>query len=78
MKIVCANCDLGLKRSECSDIEYTECECRRWIVEVINKRTLSGFEHVLDEALEMVYENKNDLRNNRLSIAKHIISEAIE
>jgi hypothetical protein len=48
------------------------------MIEVINQRTLSGFMHVLDDALEMVYENKNDLRNNRLSMAKHIISEAIE
>ena len=78
MKMVCSNCDLGLKRSECSDIEYAECECRRWIIEVINKRTLSGFMHVLDEALEMVYENKNDLKNNRLRITKYIISEVIE
>lgn len=78
MKMVCANCDLGLKRSECSDIAYTECECRRWMIEVINQRTLSGCMQVLDEALEMVYENKNDLRNNRLRVAEHIIKEAIE
>ena len=66
MKAVCSNCDLGLKRKECSDVEYVECECRRWMIEVINKRTLSGFMHVLDEALEEVYENKNDLKRNKI------------
>ena len=78
MKMVCSNCDLGLKRSECSDIEYTECECRRWIIEIINKRTLSGFMHVLDEALEVVYENKKDLKNKQIRMAEHIIKEVIE
>lgn len=65
MKSVCANCDLGLKRSECTDNEYIECECRRWIIEEINQTTLLGFMHLLDEVLETVYEDKNDLRNNK-------------
>ena len=65
MKSVCANCDLGLKRSECTDKEYTECECRRWIIKEINQTTLLGFMYLLDEVLETVYENKNDLRNKR-------------
>lgn len=66
MKIVCANCDLGLKRSDCSDREYVECECCRWMIEVIKQETLSGFMHVLDDVLEIVYENKNDLKNNKI------------
>lgn len=65
MKSVCANCDLGLKRSECTDKEYTECECRRWIIKEINQTTLHGFMCLLDEVLEIVSENKNDLRNKR-------------
>lgn len=78
MKMVCANCDLGLKRYECSDREYIECECRKWMVEVINQETLTGFMHVLDDALEIVFENKKDLRNNKIRMAEHIIKEVIE
>lgn len=66
MKMVCSNCDLGLKRSDCSDKEYVECECRKWMVEAINQNTLLGFMHILDDALEIVYENKNDLKNNKI------------
>lgn len=72
MKSVCVNCDLGLKRSECTDKEYTECECRRWIIEEINQTTLLNFMHLLDEALEVVYENKNDLRNNEARIIEYL------
>lgn len=78
MKMVCANCDLGLKRSECNDIEYTECECRRWMIEVINQRTLSGFMHVLDEALEEVFENKNDLKNNKIRMITELSRSALD
>ena len=66
MKSVCANCDLGLKRSDCNDKDYIQCECRRWIIETINQETLHGFMHVLNEALEVVYENQNDLKNNKI------------
>ena len=72
MKSVCANCDLELKRSECTDIEYTECECRRWMIEEINQTTLLGFMHLLDEVLETVYENKNDLRNNKARMIEYL------
>jgi hypothetical protein len=36
------------------------------MIEAINRQTLAGFMHVLDEALEEVYENKNDLKNNKI------------
>lgn len=72
MKSVCANCDLGLKRSECTDNEYIECECRRWMIEEINQTTLLGFMHLLDEVLETVYENKNDLRNNKARMIEYL------
>ena len=78
MKMVCSNCDLGLKRSECSDREYIECECRRWMIEVINQETLSGFMHVLDEALEAVYENRNDLNRNKIRMIANISEGLIE
>ena len=78
MKMVCSNCDLGLKRSECTDNEYRECECRRWIVEVINKQTLTGFMHVLDDALEEVFENKNDLKNNKIRMIAKISRGMVE
>lgn len=78
MKSVCANCDLGLKRSECTDKEYTECECRKWIIEEINQTTLLGFMHLLDEVLETVYENKNDLRNNKARMIGFLSKSIIE
>ena len=78
MKSVCTNCDLGLKRSECTDKEYTECECRRWIIKEINQTTLLGFMHLLDEVLETVYENKNDLRNNKARMIKFLSESIIE
>ena len=78
MKSVCANCDLGLKRSECTDKEYSECECRRCIIEEINQTTLLCFMHLLDEALETVYENKNDLRNNKARMIEFLSKSIIE
>lgn len=65
MKTVCSDCDLRLKRSDCTDNEYIECECRRWMIEEINQTNLLGFIHLLNEVLETVYENKNDLKNNK-------------
>lgn len=78
MKSVCANCDLGLKRSKCTDKEYTECECRRWIIKEINQTTLLGFMCLLDEVLEIVYENKNDLRNNKARMIEFLSRGMIE
>ena len=78
MKSVCANCDLGLKRSECTDKEYTECECRRWIIKEINQTTLQGFMCLLDEVLETVSENKNDLRNNKARMIEFLSKSIIE
>lgn len=78
MKSICANCDLGLKRSECTDNEYIECEFRRWIIEEINQTTLLDFMHLLDEVLETVYENKNDLRNNKARMIEFLSRGMIE
>lgn len=69
MKMVCSNCDIGLKRSDCNEYDYIECECRRFIVEQLKNSTLTGFMHVLDEALEKVYENEKDLKNNKIWMA---------
>lgn len=69
MKYVCSNCDLKLKRSDCSEYDYIECECRRWMLEAMKQNTLTGFMHVLDEVLEAVYENEEDLRNNKIWMA---------
>ena len=77
MKYVCSNCDLGLKRSDCSEGDYIDCECRRWLIEELKQTTLTGFMHVLDEALEAVYENENDLRNNKAKIADWLIKGVI-
>ena len=78
MKMVCANCDLGLKRKECTDHEYIECECRRFIIEALNQTTLIGFMHILDDALESVYENENDLKNNKLRMINLLSRGLIE
>lgn len=75
---LCANCDLGLKRSECTDKEYTECECRRWMIKEINQTTLLGFMHLLDKVLETVSENKNDLRNNKARMIEFLSKSIIE
>ena len=61
-----------------TDKEYTECECRRWIIEEINQTTLLGFMHLLDEVLETVYENKNDLRNNKARMIEFLSRRMIE
>lgn len=72
MKTVCSDCDLGLKRADCTEREYVQCECRKWMVEEINQTTLLAFMYILDEALETVYKNKNDLRNNKAMMIKHL------
>lgn len=78
MKSVCANCDLGLKRSECTDNEYIECECRRWMIEEINQSNLLALMYILDEVLETVYENKNDLKNNKARMIEFLSKGLIE
>lgn len=78
MKMVCSNCDLGLKRSECSDREYIECECRRWMIESIKSETLSGFMHVLDDALMAVFDNRNDFKNNKIRMIAELSRGLIE
>ena len=78
MKRVCSNCDLGLKRSNCSDIEYIECECRRWIVEEIKQTNLHHFMHTLDEALEAVYKNKSGLKSNKAKMIAILSKGLIE
>lgn len=76
--MVCSNCDFGLKRSDCTDNEYIECECRRWMIEQFNQTTLLGFMHVLDEILESVYTNKKDLRNNKARMIEFLSKGLLE
>ena len=78
MKSVCSNCDLKRKRSDCSDLEYIDCECRRWMIENMRYTTLLGFMHTIDEALEEVYENKNDLRNIKIRMIEFLSKGLIE
>lgn len=68
MRSVCSNCDVGLKRSDCTEQEYLRCECRRWMIEAIKQDSMSGFMHVLDEALEAVFENEKDLKRYKAGI----------
>lgn len=78
MKMVCSNCDLGLKRSDCTEREYVQCECRRWIAKEIRSGTIYSFLHFLDETLELIYENKKDLRNAKLEIIQFLSRGMIE
>lgn len=72
MKTVCSNCDLGLKRSDCTEREYVQCECRRWIAKEIHSGTIYSFLHFLDETLESIYKDKKDLRNAKLEIIQFL------
>ena len=78
MKSVCANCDLRLKRSECTDEEYTECECHRWIIELLKNNTIHGFMSVFTEVLEAAYENENDLKRNEAQIINILSRKLME
>ena len=78
MKSVCSNCDLWLKRSDCTDNEYLQCECRRWMIEIIKQDNISGFMHILDEALESVFENQEDLKMNKIRIINLLSEELID
>ena len=72
MKTVCSNCDLGLKRSDCTEREYVQCECRRWIAKEIRSGTIYSFLHFLDETLESIYKDKKDLRNAKLEMIQYL------
>ena len=67
MKMVCANCDLGLKRSDCNERDYIECECRRWLTEHLKQTTVHQFiYHTLDEALDGAYQNVEEKRDIKI------------
>ena len=56
MRSVCCDCDLGLKRSDCTNEEYIECECRRWFserfkYEDLTEKTVWFIENILDVKL---------------------------
>ena len=48
------------------------------MIEEINQTTLLGFMHLLDEVFETVYENKNDLRNNKVRMIEFLSRGMIE
>ena len=78
MKKVCSDCDLGLKRADCTEREYVQCECRKWIAKEIRSGTIYSFLHFLDETLEMIYEDKKDLRNAKLEMIQYLSRGMIE
>lgn len=78
MKSACSNCDLGLKRADCTERDHIRCECRRWMTEVINLDSLYGFMHVLNEALEEVSKNQEELNSNKIRIIKLLSEELID
>ena len=78
MKMVCSDCDLGLKRADCTEREYVQCECRRWIAQEIRSGTIYSFLHFLDETLESIYKDKKDLRNAKLEMIQYLSREMME
>ena len=78
MKMVCSDCDLGLKRADCTEREYVQCECRKWIAKEIRSGTIYSFLHFLDETLESIYKDKKDLRNAKLEMIQYLSREMIE
>ncbi len=78
MKSVCANCDLGLKRSACNEDEYIECEFRRWAIEIIKRGTIHSFWASISEVLDSVYENENDAKRNKAKLVYYFSKELIE
>ena len=78
MKTVCSDCDLGLNRSDCTEREYVQCECRRWITKEIRSGTIYSFLHCLDETLESIYDDKKELRNAKLKIIQFLSKGMME
>lgn len=78
MRSVCANCDLGLKRSNCDEDDYIECEFRRWAIEIIKRGTIHSFWSSISEALDSVYENENDAKRNKAKLIYYFSKELIE
>ena len=78
MKTVCSDCDLGLNRSDCTEREYVQCECRRWITKEIRSGTIYSFLHFLDETLESIYKDKKDLWNAKLEMIQFLSRGMIE
>ena len=78
MRMVCSDCDLGLKRSDCTEREYVQCECRKWIAKEIRSGTIYSFLHFFFFFLEMIYEDKKDLRNAKLEMIQFLSRGMIE
>ena len=76
--MVCSDCDLGLKRADCTEREYVQCECRKWIAKEIRSGTIYSFLHFLDETLELIYKDKKDLRNAKLEMIQYLSRGMIE
>ena len=72
MKMGCSDCDLGLKRADCTEREYVQCECRKWIAKEIRSGTIYSSLHFLDETLELIYKDKKDLRNAKLEMIQYL------
>ena len=69
MKCACSNCDLGLKRSDCSEGDYIECECIRWLTEELKQTTVTGFvNNVLDYVLDEITENAETKRDFKINM----------
>ena len=78
MDSVCKNCDMGLKRSDCSDEEYIECETRRWIREYIKYYNTDEIVELIEsEFISKGKENNwNETKDRLLDMAQICIDRS--
>jgi hypothetical protein len=82
MESVCKNCDMKLKRSDCSDEEYVECETRRWIGKYVNCFNTDELVNIIESEFSKNMEkygydeHRNYVRNFLIDIASFCIDRS--
>ena len=82
MDSVCKNCDMGLKRSDCSDEEYIECETRRWIGKYVNCFNTDELVNIIESEFSKntgkygYDEHRNYVRNFLIDMASFCIDRS--
>jgi len=58
IKTVCSNCDLGLKRKDCSENEFNICMARYYVSKINNMLPETIVDEVLKPSLDLIkYKN---------------------
>lgn len=79
MKQVCSNCDLGLKRKDCDEHDYIECECIRWLTAELKNTTITGFvNNVLDCVFDEVAESSEEKRDMKINMIAALSRQIIK